>query len=791
MSLDELSPEELELFINESTEMVDTMEELLVDLETGADPEALAAIFRAAHTLKGGAATAGMTRMAQLTHALESLLDLVRSGQRTVDADIVDALLEAVDVLRRCLAAVEQEGTDSGVEVGALARRLELLAAEGAAGPEPGLEPATGPEPEEAGPGQDVGATASEEPPAASPGELSSPGKPVSPGDAPVDEGAGDGPRPAADAGDEPGGGPREWAAAAREAAAVGEQLWRFTIGVEADAPMPVVRLYQALLVLQERGRVLYTEPPQAAIESGETDAVRLVAVVATADEPLRIKEALAEVNHLETVEWEDPVRVSSAAPAGVSPGGAAPVPGGAAPSGPASLGTAVPSTPAGPAAPAALSAASSRKASAAPGAGASGSSAPPAAGTMADTIRVSVRVLDKLMNLVGELVIDRTRLARLGHVELTTHELREELELVTGHLSRITTDLQDTIMQARMVPLETLFRKFPRMVRDLARKLDKQVRFVISGEDTELDRAVIEQIGDPLVHLIRNAIDHGLESPDARRAAGKPAEGLVQLRAYHQENSIYIEVSDDGRGIDANAVRQAAVNKGLFTQEQAQQLDASEALELLFLPGFTTAGQVSDVSGRGVGLDVVRKNIERVNGTVSLESEPGRGTRWTVRLPLTLAIVQAMLVRVQNTTFAVPLQGVVEILRVDDDQLRMANGWTMIHVRDQVIPLVNPADVWGEEFQATWQAEQSNPVVVLQAGSAPLALAVDQVIGEQEIVIKTIEGMGGQVPGISGASILGDGAVALILDVTGFAKEVRRLGAHIRRDGGRHDRSA
>ncbi|HEY8417203.1 MAG TPA: chemotaxis protein CheA [Limnochordales bacterium] len=738
MSTDELSPEELELFINESTEMVDTMEELLVDLEGGGGPEAVAAIFRAAHTLKGGAATAGMTRMAHLTHALESLLDLVRSGQRAVDADIVDALLEAVDVLRRCLAAVEREGTDSGVDVGPLARRLELLASGGGAPP------------------------------------------------------AGTDAVPVATA---PATAEPDWAPLAAAAAEAGERLWRFRILVEPDAPMPVVRLYQSLLVLQERGQVVYTEPEQSLIESGDTDATRMVAVVVTAEDPGRIVEALNEVNHLQAVEFDDPLATaaapgaateaaSHAAPnAGAAGGTAADAARGAAPvaaDGPALAAKAAQVPPAPPA-----------SAAPAPAAADGGAAASSASGGMADTIRVSVRVLDRLMNLVGELVIDRTRLARLGHVEMSVEDLKEELELVTGHLSRITTDLQDTIMQARMVPLETLFRKFPRMVRDLARKLDKQVRFVISGEDTELDRAVIEQIGDPLVHLIRNALDHGLESPAERRAAGKDPEGLVELRAYHQENSIYIEVSDDGRGIDADKVKQVAVAKGLLTAEQAQQLDRAEALELLFLPGFSTAGRVSDVSGRGVGLDVVRKNIQRVNGTVAVESQPGRGTRWIIRLPLTLAIVQAMLVQVRGTTFAVPLQGVVEILRVDERQLRMANGWTMIHVRDQVIPLVNPGDVWGEAFAATWRAEQANPVVVLQAGSAPLALAVDQVIGEQEIVIKTIEGMGGQVPGISGASILGDGSVALILDVTGFAKEVRRLGGYIRRDGGRDVRSA
>ena len=775
MSMDELSAEEIALFLNESAEMVDTIEELLVDLEKGGDPEAIAAIFRAAHTLKGGSATAGMTNMARLTHALESLLDLVRSGQRAVDADIVDALLEAIDVLRRCLAAVERDGNDRAVDVGPLAHRLESLArgwgAAAAAGP--------------------AGARA----PVAPPGAADEPRQPAAGVSTPLAPHEAGGSPPAA----APAGG-GEWERWAAQAAGTGERLYRFVISVDPEAPMPVVRLYQALLVLQERGRVLHTDPPQREIEEGLADHARMAAVLATADDPAHIKEVLGEVSHLQSVEWEplgnEGAAATAPAAAAVRAAGAA----SAAVASPVAASPVAPATSAAGAPRRAGAAAAAPEAAteeAAGGTGAGGPQGPAgaspagASGPMADTIRVSVRVLDKLMNLVGELVIDRTRIARLGHVDLSINDLREELELVTGHLSRITTDLQDTIMQARMVPVETLFRKFPRMVRDLARRLNKQVRFVMSGEDTELDRAVIEQIGDPLVHLIRNAIDHGVEPPADRRAAGKDPEGLVQLKAYHQENSIYIEVSDDGRGIDPNKVKQAAVAKGLITPEQAQKLDTSEAYDLLFLPGFTTTDKVSDVSGRGVGLDVVRKNIERINGTVTLESQVGRGTRWIIRLPLTLAIVQAMLVRVRDTTFAIPLQSVVEILRVADAQVRMANGWRMIHVRDQVIPLVNPGDVWGPTFAATWRTDQANPVVVLQAAAAPLALAVDRVIGEQEIVIKNIEGMVGHVAGVSGASILGDGSVALILDVTGFTKEVRRLGALMRRDDRRYERSA
>ncbi|MBO8142024.1 MAG: chemotaxis protein CheA [Firmicutes bacterium] len=737
----ELSPEELELFLTESTEMVDTMEELLVTLETEGGSEAVAAIFRAAHTLKGGAATAGMENIARLTHALESLLDLVRSGERAVDADLVDALLEAVDVLRRCLAAVKEDGTDESVDVGGLAARLEALAQEPPGGT-PGLSGrADGPSGQAAPASQGSTGTAA--------------GEPVQ------------------EASRKDGSGKDESGKLARLSGQVaeGERVFRFIVDVEPDAAMPSIRLYQALMVFEEHGRVLQSNPTVKEIEETTADHTRLEALVVTAENPQDVQAALAEVSHLRQVSWEAVGGPSDKPDEGAGRG---PAPG------PAGAGGA----------PSRQGAGSSGPGRKPPGSGGDGPAAPSAA-PMADTIRVSVRVLDRLMNLVGELVIDRTRLARLGHVDLQLQELQEELELVSGHLSRITAELQDTIMQARMVPLETLFRKFPRMVRDLARRLGKDVRFEILGEDTELDRAVIEQISDPLVHLIRNAVDHGLEPPQDRVAAGKSAQGLVRLSAYHQENNIYIEVADDGRGIDAERVKRTAVARGLLTADEAQQLHPAEALELLFLPGFSTAGQVTDVSGRGVGLDVVKKNIERVNGTVSIQSDPGRGTRFIIRLPLTLAIVQALLVNIRGTMFAVPLDSIVEILLVGGERVRMANGWPMVPVRDQVIPLVNPGDVWGAAFAAAWREDASNPVVVLRSGAGPLALAVDRLIGEQEIVIKTIDGMGGQVPGISGASILGDGSVALILDVTGFTKEVRRLGTAFRGHGGHFEKSA
>lgn len=724
MSTFELTPEEMELFLTESAEQVDTMEELLVALEKGADPDAVAAIFRAAHTLKGGAATAGMQATTRLTHALESLLDQVREGRRTADGDTVDALLEAVDLLRRCLAAIEQDGTDAAVDVEPLTVRLEALGSDDA-------------------------------------GPRSHPEAGVAGGPTTMDPGM---------------------EQLAYDAAAVGERVYRLRVIVDDDAPMPSIRLYQTLMILEEVGRLVDLVPSREQIEDPASEHHEMHAVVVTGRTADEIRAALAEVSHLKHVECtEVPVNADASvsdapvnADASVSD---APV----APAGATDAGSSAEAD----------GEAARRDVSDKPTSGGAPVGAAMTAPHVADTVRVSVRVLDQLMNLVGELVIDRTRLARLGQIDMPGAELREELSLVAGHLSRITTDLQDTIMTARMVPLETLFRRFPRMARDLARRLNKQVRFELAGEDTELDRAVIEHIGDPLVHLIRNAIDHGLEGPAERREAGKSPEGTVRLAAYHQENHIYIEVSDDGRGIDPEQVKRAALNKGLITEEQAQQLHRDEALDLLFMAGFSTTGAVTDVSGRGVGLDVVRRNIERVNGSVSVESQRGEGTRWTIRLPLTLAIVQAMLVRVRETIFAVPLDTVDEIILAGGENLSMANGWAMVSVREMVIPLINPGDVWGDMFRASWNDDAPNAVVVLKSAAGPLALSVDGLIGEQEIVIKNIDGLGGDIAGVSGASILGDGSVALIFDVTGFTKEVRRLDNSIGRHGRRHGRSA
>lgn len=353
--------------------------------------------------------------------------------------------------------------------------------------------------------------------------------------------------------------------------------------------------------------------------------------------------------------------------------------------------------------------------------------------------------------------------------------ELKEELSGVSSRLSRITTDLQDTIMQARMMPVDMLFKKFPRMIRDLSRQLGKEIDFEMSGNETELDRSVIEQIGDPLIHLLRNAVDHGIEPADERRRRGKSERGKVSLRAYHQESHIYIEVSDDGRGLDTAAILRKAIEKGLVRQEESGRLSREKILDFIFEPGFSTARQVSTVSGRGVGMDVVRRNLEKVSGSIAVETQEGQGTTFTIKLPLTLVIVQALMVEIGESVVAIPLSNVTEAVQVTPSDIHHARGWEMIAVRGEMVPLLDPGDVWGSDWGVECSDGRSFPVVILRSGMSPLGLKVKRLLGEQEIVIKTMGPIIGTVPGISGASILGDGRVALIVDPPGLSKAVKQ----------------
>lgn len=379
--------------------------------------------------------------------------------------------------------------------------------------------------------------------------------------------------------------------------------------------------------------------------------------------------------------------------------------------------------------------------------------------GKLGQTIRVDIGRLDTLMNLFSEWVIDRGRLEQLAS-EIKRPELIEVVE----HMSRVGGDLQDTILKMRMVPVEQVFNRFPRMIRDLAKDLNKRVKLEISGAETELDRTVIDEIGDPLVHLLRNALDHGLEKPEERRQKGKPDTGLVSLKAYHSGNHVFIEIADDGAGINREAVIKKAIDKGIVNEEAVASWPDSQVYDLLFDSGFSTSEQVTDVSGRGVGLDVVRTKIESLGGYVSVDSEKDKGTMFIIQLPLTLSILTSLLVRVGPEKYAIPLNSILETGKFSQKEVENVHGQPVLRFRERIVPLLSLKDVFAVPEQQD-EPQQDMFVVIVQKGDELTGFIVDEFLGQQEVVLKSLGTYLQHVFAVSGATILGDGQVALIVD--------------------------
>lgn len=380
-------------------------------------------------------------------------------------------------------------------------------------------------------------------------------------------------------------------------------------------------------------------------------------------------------------------------------------------------------------------------------------------------TIRVDIERLDTLMNLFSELLIDRSRLEQLAS-EVRRNDLTETVE----HMARVSSDLQNIVLKLRMVPVESVFNRFPRMVRDLAKSLEKKLDLVITGAETELDRTVIDEIGDPLVHLIRNSVDHGVEMPSARVAAGKPETGTVQLRAFHSGNHVFIEIEDDGNGINRPKVLEIAIKRGVVSPEDAKKLSDDEINMLIFAPGFSTADKISDISGRGVGLDVVKSKIESLGGSVSVTSELGKGSKFAIQLPLTLSIISAMLVKLGSEKYAIPLSSIVETAAIRRAEIRELQGNKVIDYRNSIIPVVSLAEVLNSpDYREEGEAETET--VIIRKGDKMAAVLVDEFIAQSEIVLKTLGKYLGNQKLISGATILGDGQVALIVDPNALIK--------------------
>ncbi|MCQ2848123.1 chemotaxis histidine kinase/response regulator CheAY2 [Helicobacter pylori] len=382
-------------------------------------------------------------------------------------------------------------------------------------------------------------------------------------------------------------------------------------------------------------------------------------------------------------------------------------------------------------------------------------------------TVRVDVRRLDHLMNLIGELVLGKNRLIRIyGDVEerYDGEKFLEELNQVVSSISAVTTDLQLAVMKTRMQPVGKVFNKFPRMVRDLSRELGKSIELIIEGEETELDKSIVEEIGDPLIHIIRNSCDHGIEPLEERRRLNKPETGKVQLSAYNEGNHIVIKISDDGKGLDPVMLKEKAIEKGVISERDAESMSDREAFNLIFKPGFSTAKVVSNVSGRGVGMDVVKTNIEKLNGIIEIDSEVGVGTTQKLKIPLTLAIIQALLVGVQEEYYAIPLSSVLETVRISHDEIYTVDGKSVLRLRDEVLSLVRLSDIF--KVDAILESNSDVYVVIIGLADQKIGVIVDYLIGQEEVVIKSLGYYLKNTRGIAGATVRGDGKITLIVDV-------------------------
>jgi len=389
----------------------------------------------------------------------------------------------------------------------------------------------------------------------------------------------------------------------------------------------------------------------------------------------------------------------------------------------------------------------------------------------VSQTVRVDVERLEHMMNLVGEMVIEQTRFAQVSntlHNRYIADTSVDDLIGISNHVSRVVSELQENVMKARMLPVQQLFNRFPRMVRDLSCSLDKEIDLILEGGETEMDRTIIEDLGDPLIHLVRNSLDHGIESKEIRERKGKPVKGTLIIRAFHQENHVIITIEDDGAGLDLKRIKESAIKKEVVTAQEAEALSPQEIINLIFETGLSTAESISDVSGRGVGMDIVRSHIDKLNGIIDVETREGEGTKVTIKLPLTLAILTGLLVKIHNEVYALPMSNIIEIVRKSINEIESVNKQSIVVIRDKVLPLVWLHDY----FKLPRQKKKKNVfIVVLGVSEKRFGIVVDELVGNQEIVVKPLGSYIGKIDGISGATILGDGSAACIFDVVGMSR--------------------
>lgn len=801
--LDPNNEELLKDFFAEATSQVETLEQNVLVLEN--DPgnrDAIDEIFRAAHTLKGGSATVEMTDLAQFTHLVEDVLDGLRSGKARADESLIDALLASIDVIKGMLDAKSNGETYHG-DISAVKETLAAIKANLTGKPSPG--------------------------PAAK-----APAKPAAPKAAGLE--------PSSPSGGLEGLSEYE-ILELKEAAGPDRKVFRLKLSFNPDNVMNTVSAIHAFAALRDAGTILKTVPDfEKLYEDAFYPVVEYFISTALDAEALRKKSTIPEV--VTSVDVEE-LNLSGGALPKAAPVQAPPA-AQAAPRAPAAPAPRVQAPP--PQAPAPQA---DREAEAAVQIQEAHEDDHPkeaearrSPGQGGSILRVDSRRIDNLLNQISETVINKATFnqisARFGDLisqlsqsqgrfrdglkdlfddlpdqlaaiqaGKSVKEIKKEVldkygslyqafdgfegdlkgevakfRSTAQNLGRITGELQEGVMRIRMVPISQIFSRFPRLVRDLSKSLNKKINLVIEGEDTELDKSVIEDLLDPLMHSVRNALDHGIESPEARLAAGKPEEGTVLLKASNEGNMIIIEIVDDGKGIDVDAIREKAIERGLI--HPSKVLTDVEAFNLIFDAGFSTAKTITNISGRGVGLDVVRRQIEKLNGTVSVNSQKGKGSRFTIKLPLTLAIIQGLLVRVGKEIYSIPITSVIESHRIKPADIRMIDNYEVFNIRNDVVALLRLNRLF--RIQTDEQREHCF-VVIVGTAEKRVGLMVDSLIGEEDVVIKPLRDQFTVSPGIAGASILGDGSVCLIIDVSqllelGLKRELeerRRLESTIR----------
>ena len=714
----------LQDFLVEAGEILELLSEQLVELESSPDDTALLnAIFRGFHTVKGGAGFLQLHELVECCHIAENVFDILRKGERRVDSELMDVVLQALDAVNEMFAQVRErtEVTPATPELLAALARL----AEPAGAPEAVVEAAPEPEPEaetadsefeqflgaldETADGAGAGAT----------DEITD-----EEFESLLDQLHGKG-QFAAKSGAKP--------------------VPPTAVSTEAPASDEITDDEFEALLDQLHGKGQFAEPVAPAPAASAEPATPSAA--AGGDEITDDEfEALLDQLHGKG-KFEPETAVSVAAAEKPAP----------APKKPAAAKPAATPSPSKPAAPAKVEPA----AKAAPAAEKPASEAE-------TTVRVDTARLDEIMNMVGELVLVRNRLVRLG-----SNSGDEAMAKAVSNLDVVTADLQSAVMKTRMQPIKKVFGRFPRLVRDLARSLKKEINLELVGEETDLDKNLVEALADPLVHLVRNAVDHGIETPEEREAAGKPRIGKVVLSAEQEGDHILLMITDDGKGMDAEILRAKAVEKGLLDRDAAERLSDLESYNLIFAPGFSTKSEISDVSGRGVGMDVVKTKISQLNGTVNVFSNKGQGSRVVIKVPLTLAIMPTLMVMLGDQVFAFPLVSVNEIFHLDLSRTNVVDGQEVVIVRDKALPLfyLKRWLVRGAEREE----QREGHVVILSVGNQSIGFVVDQLVGQEEVVIKPLGKMLQGTPGMSGATITGDGRIALILDVPSMLKRYAR----------------